>query len=107
MGEQYRVDRGTTERAVAEVRVAATDVAEQAGVLADALDAVASAAAGSDVIASAVASFAAARAATAPRIGTHLAAVSAVGRVALAAVDEADSEMAVRAGRGAVRGAVR
>ena len=103
MGEQYRVDRGMTERTVADVRYAASDVAERAAALTEALDAVTSAASGSDVIASAVASFAAARSATAPRIGGLLAAVIAVGRVALAAVDEADTEMAVRAERGAVR----
>ncbi len=107
MGEQYRVDRGTTERTVADVRGAASDVTEQARALAEALDAFVSAAGGSDTVATAIASFAATRSTTAPRIGTHLAAVSAVGRIALAAVDEADAEMAVRAERGAVRRARR
>jgi hypothetical protein len=59
-----------------------------------ALDALAEAASGSPEIAAALRSFASERNGTATRIGTHLHAVSAVGTIAVAAVDEADGQMA-------------
>ncbi|WIB78528.1 hypothetical protein DEJ28_05360 [Curtobacterium sp. MCPF17_002] len=59
-----------------------------------ALDALAEAASGSPEIAAALRSFVSERNETATRIGTHLQAVSAVGTIALAAVDEADDQMA-------------
>lgn len=100
-GESYRVDRGASERTVADVRVAAADVAQQAATIRDALDALAAAAGGSPDVASALTSFGAARTGTASRIGTHLHAVSTVGAVALAAVDEADAHMATQTARAA------
>lgn len=103
MGESYRVDRGASERTVADVRVAAANVAQHAAAMRDALDALATAAAGSPEVAAALASFAGERAATAERVGMHLQAVSAVGVVALAAVDEADARMASQTGHGVGR----
>jgi len=96
MGESYRVDRGASERTVADVRVAASDVAQHTASMRESLEALAAAAGGSPDIAAALESFGATRADTAARIGSHLHAVSTVGAVALAAVDEADAQMATR-----------
>lgn len=101
MGEMYRVDRAASVRTVTDVRTAAADVGRRAEELERALDALAAAASGSPEVSGALASFAAARAGTASRIGVHLHAVSAVGTVALAAVDEADGQMATTADRAA------
>jgi hypothetical protein len=103
MGESYRVDRGASERTVADVRVAAADVAQQAAAMRGAFDALAAAAGGSPDIAAALTSFGAGRTGTASRIGTHLHAVSTVGAVALAAVVEADAHMATQTVRAARR----
>lgn len=103
MGASYRVDHGECDRTVADVRVAAAEVAEHAAGMCGALDALVTAAGGSPEVAAALASFAVERAATAERVGTHLQAVSAVGVVALAAVDEADARMASRTSQAARR----
>jgi len=94
MGESYRVDRAASARTVANVRTAASGVSRRADEVTRALDALAEAASGSPEIAAALRAFASERAETASRIGTHLQAVSAVGTIALAAVDEADGQMA-------------
>lgn len=94
MGESYRVDRAASARTVAAVRTAASDVSRRADEVTRALDALAGSASGSPEIAAALRSFASERTGTATRIGTHLRAVSAVGTIALAAVDEADGQMA-------------
>ncbi|OII04428.1 hypothetical protein [Curtobacterium sp. MCBA15_005] len=91
MGESYRVDRAASARTVANVRTAASGVSRRADEVTRAL---AEAASGSPEIAAALRSFASGRTETASRIGKHLQAVSAVGTIALAAVDEADGQMA-------------
>lgn len=103
MGESYRVDRAASARTVADVRTAASGVSRRAEEFERALDALAGSASGSAEIASALRSFASERAGTAMRIGTHLQAVSAVGAIALAAVDEADGQMARTADHAAQR----
>ncbi|WP_420370235.1 hypothetical protein [Curtobacterium sp. L1-20] len=103
MGSSYRVDRAASVRIVSDVRTAAADVDRQSDEFERALDALAQAAKGAPEISGALASFASARTGTAPRIGAHLHAVSTVGSIALAAVDEADGQMARTAVQAAER----
>jgi len=103
LGESYRVVRAASARTVANVRTAASGVSRRADEVTRALDALAEAASGSPEIAAALRSFASGRTETASRIGTHLQAVSAVGTIALAAVDEADGRMASTADHAAER----
>lgn len=103
MGESYRVDRAASARTVANVRTVASGVSRRADEVTRALDALAEAASGSPEIAAALRSFASGRIETASRIGTHLQAVSAVGTIALAAVDEADGQMVSTADHAAER----
>ncbi|WP_412148810.1 hypothetical protein [Curtobacterium flaccumfaciens] len=88
---------------MANVRTVASGVSRRADEVTRALDALAEAASGSPEIAAALRSFASGRIETASRIGTHLQAVSAVGTIALAAVDEADGQMVSTADHAAER----
>ncbi|MGN7223077.1 hypothetical protein ACTHQN_09460 [Curtobacterium flaccumfaciens] len=103
MGESYSVDRAASARTVADVRTAAAGVSRHAEEFERALDGLAGSASGTPAIAAALRSFASARTGTAMRIGTHLQAVSAIGAIALAAVDEADDQMARTADHAAER----